>query len=77
MSDGASSALPHQSTPQGYYNIERMLRAVIGKRGQVKACGTCMEARGIEKMTLIKGIEVSTMSWLAQWVAESDKVLTF
>jgi uncharacterized protein involved in oxidation of intracellular sulfur len=54
-----------------------MLRAVIGKRGQVKAWGTCMGARGIEKMTLIKGIEVSTMSQLAQWVAESDKVLTF
>jgi uncharacterized protein involved in oxidation of intracellular sulfur len=32
IGDGVSSALPHQSTPQGYYNIERMLRAVIGKR---------------------------------------------
>lgn len=37
MGDGVSSALPHQSRPEGYYNIERMLRAVIGKRGQVKA----------------------------------------
>jgi sulfur relay (sulfurtransferase) complex TusBCD TusD component (DsrE family) len=36
-----------------------------------------MEARGIEKMTLIEGIEVSIMSQLAQWVAESDKVLAF
>lgn len=65
MGDGASSALPHQSTPRGYYNIERMLRAVIGKRRQVKTCGICMEARGIERMTLIECIEVSTMSQLA------------
>ena len=36
-----------------------------------------MEARGIEKMTLIEGIEVSTMSRMAQWVVDSDKVLTF
>ena len=30
MADAVSAALPAQSTPQGYYNIERMLKAVIG-----------------------------------------------
>ena len=77
MADAVTAALPAQTTPQGYYNIERMLKAVISKRGQVKACGTCAEARGLEKLTLMEGVEVSTMSQLAQWVVESDKVLTF
>lgn len=66
-----------QTTPQGYYNIERMLKAVVGKQGQVKACGTCIEARGLDRLGLIEGIEFSTMSQLAQWVMDSDKVLTF
>jgi uncharacterized protein involved in oxidation of intracellular sulfur len=77
MADAVTAALPAQTTPQGYYNIERMLVAIINKQGQVKACGTCVEARGLEKLSLIDGIEVSTMSQLAQWVVESDKALTF
>ena len=77
MADAVTGALPNQTTPQGYYNIERMLKAVINKHGQVKACGTCTEARGLDKLALIEGIEISTMSQLAVWVVESDKVLTF
>lgn len=77
MADAVTAALPAQTTPQGYYNVERMLKAVINKEGQVKACGTCVEARGLEKLPLLEGIEVSTMSRLAQWVVDSDKVLTF
>jgi uncharacterized protein involved in oxidation of intracellular sulfur len=77
MADAVTAALTAQTTPQGYYNIERMLKAVINKQGQVKMCGTCAEARGIEKLTLVEGVEVSTMSQLAQWVVEAEKVLTF
>jgi len=77
LADAVACALPGQSTPSGYYSIERMLKAVIGKGGQVKACGTCSEARGISGLALIEGVEISTMSQLAQWVVESDKVLTF
>ncbi len=77
MADAVTAALPSQITPQGYYNIERMLKAVISKQGQVKACGTCIEARGLEKLILLEGIEGSTMNQLAQWVMDSDKVLTF
>lgn len=77
MADAVTCALPAQSTPQGYYNIERMLKAVINKGGQVKACGTCSEARGIKGLTLLEGVEISTMSQLTQWTVEADKVLTF
>ncbi len=76
MADAVTSALPNQTTPEGYYNIERMLRGVISKGAEVKICGTCAEARGLEKPPLIDGVAISTMSQLAQWVVEADKVLT-
>ena len=77
MADAVTCALPNQSTPQGYYNIERMLKSIINKGGQVKACGTCSEARGIEGLSLIDGVEISTMNQLKEWVVESDRVLSF
>ena len=77
MADAVTCALPNQATPQGYYNVERMLKAVINKGGKVKTCGTCSEARGIEGLTLIEGVEISTMNQLKEWVIESDKVLSF
>ncbi len=77
LADAVTCALPRQATPQGYYNLERMLRAVVSRGGQVKACGTCAEARGIKELDLVEGVEISTMSQLAQWVVESEKILVF
>jgi uncharacterized protein involved in oxidation of intracellular sulfur len=77
MADAVTCALPNQTTPQGYYNIERMLKSVVSKGGQVKACGSCSEARGIKGLALIEGVEISTMSQLTHWSVESDKVITF
>lgn len=77
MADAVTAALPMQGTPQGYYSIERMLKAVIAKGGVVKLCGTCCEARGLKDMALIPGVEISTMAQLAAWTAETDKVLVF
>jgi uncharacterized protein involved in oxidation of intracellular sulfur len=77
MADAVTCALPNQSTPQGYYNIERMLKSIIDKGGQIKACGTCSEARGVEGLKLIDGVEISTMNQLKEWVIGSDRVLTF
>ncbi len=77
MADAVTCAIPKQSAPQGYYNLERMLKSVIQKGGIVKACGTCSDARGIREISLIEGVEISTMSQMSEWVVNSDKVLTF
>jgi len=77
LSDAVSCALPNQSTPQGYYNIERMLEAVIKKGAKVKIYGSCIVARGIEELKLIDGLQTSNMSELANWVVDSDKIITF
>jgi uncharacterized protein involved in oxidation of intracellular sulfur len=77
MADAVACALPGQNTPQGYYNIERMLKGIIQKKGQVKACGSCVDARGIRELKLIDGIQISNMSELTQWTVDADKVVTF
>ena len=77
MADAVTCALPNQSTPQEYYNFERMLKSIIAKGGAIKACGSCAEARGIQGLSLIEGLEISTMSQFTQWVVEADKVITF
>ncbi len=77
MADSLGSALTGQSTPNGYYNIERMMKAVIKDGGQIKACGSCARARGIKQLDIIDGIEISNMKQLTQWVVDSDKVINF
>ena len=77
LADAVFCGLPNQKTPDGYYNIERMLKSVLLKGGEVKSCGGCSEARGIDKIDFIKGVQLSNMKEFAQWTVDADKVLTF
>lgn len=77
MADAIACALPGQNTPQGYYNIERMLKGILLKQGQVKLCGSCVDARGIRELKLIDGIQIGTMSELTQWSVDAEKVFVF
>lgn len=77
MEDAVGCALPNQNTAQGYYNIERMPKSVLGKGGKVKACGTCADARGMRSLHLVEGVEMSSMVELARWSIEADRVFTF
>ena len=77
LADAVFCGLPNQDTPTGFYNIERMLKSVIKRGGNIKSCGGCSQARGIDKIKFIEGIELSNMKEFAQWTVESDKVLTF
>jgi uncharacterized protein involved in oxidation of intracellular sulfur len=55
-----------------------MLKELIANGVPVKVCGTCMARCGILKNhPYFDGAEKSTMMALAEWVADSDKVLTF
>lgn len=77
MADAVACAIPNQNTPNGYYNIERMLKAVVLKNGQIKICTSCVEARGLKEMKFIEGAGLSSMKELTQLLMESDKVVTF
>jgi len=77
LADGVFCGLPNQKTPDGFYNIEKMLKYVINKGAEVKSCGGCSKARGIAELPFIEGVQLSTMSEFTQWTVECDKVLTF
>ena len=77
MADAATCAIANQNTPNGYYNIERMIKLALTKGAKVKICGSCADARGLKNATLIEGTEISTMAELTNWVVDSDKVLVF
>jgi len=77
IGDAVSCAISSQKTPDGYYNLERMIRALITKKVTIKYCGTCLDARGLTEEHLVSGAERGSMSHLAKWTVESDKIVTF
>lgn len=77
MADAVACARAGQHTPDGYYNLERMVRGVLTRGGDVAACGTCMDARGLDESQLVPGARRSTMDELARWTLEADRIVTF
>jgi len=77
MADSVVAAKAGQKTPDGYYNVERMLKRVLAGSGEVLLCGTCMDARGLDDAALMAGARRSNMDELAAATAEADKVLVF
>lgn len=77
MADAVLAAKAAQRTPDGFYNIERMLKRVLAGNGRVLLCGTCMDARGLADGELLEGARRSTMDELAAATVEADKVLVY
>jgi len=77
LEDGVAVAKKGQRPPEGYYNLEKMLTELVQSGAKVRACGTCLQARGMSQNDLVSGVEVGKMLDLVQWVKESKSVLTF
>jgi uncharacterized protein involved in oxidation of intracellular sulfur len=77
MGDAASCSVASQTAPNGYYNIERMLKVLASKGGTIGVCGSCMDARGIKPEGLVEGAHRSSMDELTCWTKAADKVLIF
>jgi len=77
LGDAVTVAKKRQKPPEGYYNLEKMLRDILLKGAKIAACGTCLNARALSKEDIVEGIEVGTMIKLANWIKESSKVLSF
>ncbi len=77
IGDGASCARRGQQTPNGYYNVERMLKAVARHGGEIGVCGTCMDARGLADGDLAEGARRSSLDELTEWTLAADRVLSF
>jgi uncharacterized protein involved in oxidation of intracellular sulfur len=77
IGDAASCAKSHQKVPQGYYNVEVMLKATAHHGAEIGVCGTCMDARGMADGELVEGTKRSTLDELTSWTQWADKALVF
>jgi len=77
MGDAIGCAKRGQKPPEGYYNLERMLKGLVAKAVPIGACGTCMDARGYAESELTDGVHRSNMAELVAWTLECERVLVF
>lgn len=77
MADAVLCAKAGQKTPEGFYNIEKMVHRVVGSGGRVLLCGTCMDARGLGDAELTEGANRSTMDALSVATLEANRVMVF
>lgn len=77
IGDAAACAKGGQKVPQGYYNLEVMLKNVIRHKADIGVCGTCMDARGMVETELMEGAKRSTLDELTSWTQWADKVIAF
>jgi|SRR5579859_1337508 len=77
MGDAVTCAVKDQKTPNGYYNLERMIRATAAKGAVIGCCGSCLDARGIADNVLAEGAHRSSLDQLTEWTEWADKVITF
>ncbi len=76
MGDAVVCAKTGQKTPDGYYNLERMLKPIV-RKGAVLLCGTCMDARGMAETEVMDGARRSSMDELTKHTLAADKVFIF
>ena len=79
MNDSVDMARDVCKPPANYdQDLSAMLKDLISQGVAVKVCGTCMARCGIHKNhPYFDGAQKSTMPELADWVVDSDKIITF
>jgi uncharacterized protein involved in oxidation of intracellular sulfur len=59
------------------FDLQAMLRDLLPRGGRLKICTTCVNRCGIGQGEVIPEATMSTMTDLAEWVVDSDRVLVF
>ncbi len=77
LADAVGCATSGQRTPEGHYNLERLVTALTRRGAAVGLCGTCMDARALGEDRLAAGTHRSTLDELADWTGWADRVLVF
>ena len=57
MGGSVASAKKGQITPEGYYNLEKMIRDLVVKVVEIQCCGTCLKSRGISDTDFVEGFK--------------------
>jgi uncharacterized protein involved in oxidation of intracellular sulfur len=78
MNDSVDMARDEATPPEGYFDLGKMLKDLIAKGVPVKVCGTCRVRCGIYKgKPYFDGSREAKMTELAQWVQQTNKIITF
>jgi len=78
MNDSVDLAREITKPLEGYFDLGEMLKELISKGVPLKVCGTCKVRCGIHKgEPYFDGAQEAKISELAEWVKESDKIITF
>ncbi len=77
IGDAVLCAKKGQRTPDGYYNLEKMLQVSSRQGVNVGSCGSCLDARAMRVEELAEGVHRGSMDELAQWTRWADKVVSF
>lgn len=77
IGDAVHCARSGQQTPNGYYNLARMVAILARQGAELGVCGSCMDARALTEDALIPGVHRSSMEELSAWTLWADKVLVY
>jgi uncharacterized protein involved in oxidation of intracellular sulfur len=77
MADAVGCAVAGQVLPDGYYHLDRMVKATLSRGAEVGLCGTCMDARALRAEQLVEGARRSSLEELTDWTLWADKVVSF
>ncbi|HEC69593.1 MAG TPA: sulfur reduction protein DsrE [Candidatus Omnitrophica bacterium] len=78
VNDSVDLARDVAKPPEGFFDLGEMLKGLINRGVQVKACGTCKIRCGVYKnKPYFQEVKEAKITELAEWVKEADKVITF
>ncbi len=77
LDNGVEVGHKNQQIPEGFVNLEELLRELMEYGLEVRACGMALDYCAIDEDAMIDGIERGSMKALAAWVKTSDSVMTF
>lgn len=75
--DAVLCAKAGQQVPEGFYNLQLMLDKLLTAHddNKIGVCSSCLNARGISDVELMKGAHRSSLTELCEWTAWADKVM--
>ena len=69
MNDSVGLARDASKPPEGYHDLQKMVKGIIAQGVEVKVCGTCKARCGIHKgESYFEGVQEAKMTELANWV---------
>jgi uncharacterized membrane protein YdjX (TVP38/TMEM64 family)/rhodanese-related sulfurtransferase/sulfur relay (sulfurtransferase) complex TusBCD TusD component (DsrE family) len=77
LDDGAQIARHTQTVPEGAVDLGKLLAELMEYGLEVRACGMALNDCRLDERDLLPGVQQGSMKALANWVKESDIVLTF